>query len=178
VQLLAPLRVDYGNHTSRLASTYPYAGILLEMPFYGSNRVRILTVLALVACIGSRPAGAEIKIEKDWQLPIIRVPFFNPKSLPNACVPRTYQIVHKRNAERKPYDIRVVPSAGAEVELVSAIEKAFRRWRFRVPGREDWRAEFLAMEHVNVMQTQPACGCDRTGHPLAAELEEFCRFKE
>jgi len=145
------------------------------MPFYGSNRVRILIVLALVACIGFRPAGAEIKIEKDWQLPILRVPLFNPKSLSNPCVPRTYEILHKRNAEGKPYDIRVIPRASAEAELVSAIERTFRRWRFRLPGREDWRAEFLAMEQTNVLRTEPACGCDRTGHPLAAALEEFCR---
>jgi hypothetical protein len=45
-------------------------------------------------------------------------------------------------------------------ELLPSIVEAFYRWRFEVPIRDEWKAEFLSMTHENIFWTQAPCYCD------------------
>jgi hypothetical protein len=118
----------------------------------------LLLVIALLLVAGK--TSAELNIVKDFRYPTLRTSIFNPQSLPNNCTRRDYRVLHRRDAEGRAYDIEVVPIGSAERELIPSVVDSFTRWRFKVPLKDDWRAEFLAMTHENVFWTMPPCECD------------------
>ena len=98
----------------------------------------LLLAIALMSIADT--AAAEMNIVKDFRYPILRTSILNPQSLPNPCVRREYRVLHRRDAEGRPYDLKVAPIRDAEMELIPSVIEAFYRWRFKVPIDDDWRA--------------------------------------
>ena len=129
------------------------------MELFKKNRFNIISWSVTLLLVAGK-TSAELHIVKDFRYPILRTSIFNPQSLPNNCARRDYRVLHRRDAEGRAYDIEVVPMGGAETELIPSVVDSFTRWRFKVPFKDDWRAEFLDMTHENVFWTTPSCECD------------------
>jgi len=114
------------------------------------------TASALVA--GTAPA--DVNIVKDFRYPIVRTSIMNPQSIDDRCVIREYRVLHRRDADGRPYDLDVDPRGNAETELIPSVIEAFYQWRFKVPGNDAWKTEFLSIVHENTFFTTPPCDCD------------------
>ena len=117
-----------------------------------------LTICLAVCLVGS--AIGDLKIPKsNYHFPTARTFIFNPKSVPNPCERGEYRVKHRRDVNGKPYAVKVLPVKGADKELVPAVITSFMRWKFDVPVRDDWRDEYLAVEHENIFWSEPPCDC-------------------
>ena len=103
---------------------------------------------------------AKLNVVKDFRYPFLRTYILNPQSLPNPCVIRKFRVLNRRDAKGRPYDLEVTPIGDAEQELIPSVVEAFYRWRFIVPGNDEWKAEFLSITHENTFWTKPPCACD------------------
>jgi hypothetical protein len=129
----------------------------------------LLSVVALTLLWGA--ALAELNVVKDFRYPYLRTYIMNPQSLPNPCVIRKYRVLHRRDAKGRPYDLEVTPIGDAEQELVSSVIEAFYRWRFIVPGNDEWKVEFLSITHENTFWTEPPCACDSSCEEVTVDEE-------
>jgi hypothetical protein len=122
----------------------------------GANTSKLAFALMLLW----NTATAEVTIVKDFRYPFVRTSIVNPQSLPNPCQRREYRVLHRRDSKGRPYDLEVTQIGDAELELIPSVIESFRRWRFKVPMSEDWKAEFLSIVHENTFQTSPPCDCN------------------
>jgi len=133
-----------------------------------------LTICLAVCLVGS--AVSDLRISKgNYHLPTLRTFIFNPRSVPDPCVRREFRVKHRRDANGKPYAVEVLPMRGAEKELVPAVTKSFLRWKFSVPMRDDWRKEYLAVEHENTFWSEPPCNCLPKG---GDKYKFFCQQRD
>ena len=116
--------------------------------------------LAFALMLIGSTAAAEVTIVKDFRYPIFRTSILNPQSLPDPCERRDYRVLHRRDAEGRPYNLEVTPIGDAELDLISSVIESFYRWRFRVPIKDDWKAEFLSIVHENTFWTMAPCDCN------------------
>lgn len=121
--------------------------------------IRLVLLVSVVAFL-AYPAGSEINISKDnYRFPLKRTYIFNPISVSNPCERKEFRVTHRRDADGKPYDIDVTPVNGMDISLVPAVLESFQNWRFPVPVREDWKEEYLSVEHENKFWSEPPCDC-------------------